>query len=185
MTAALDSFVAEAKAILTEDGGPAGRDKVHAKLEDLLMDDEFIAAYCGPDASGGANVLYEDPDLGFQVVSHIMDKPLEGGVHDHGESWAIYGQAVEWTDMTEWNRTDDRSRPGKATVEGDKTYRLERGMAGIFEDGAIHSISYPAGARFVRITGCDLSTIARGRYNVEEGTMKLEQRPNFDGSEQK
>ena len=84
--------------------------------------------------------------------------------------------------MTEWKRTDDGAEDGKADVEFDRTYRLERGQAGIFQDHAIHSIAYPGGARFIRVTGVDLQTIARGRYDVEAGTMVVEKRPNFKGA---
>jgi hypothetical protein len=76
--------------------------------------------------------------------------------------------------MTEWKRTDDGSVPGKATIEKTKTYRMERGQAGIFQDRAIHSIAYPAGARFIRVTGTNLENIARGRYNKEAGPMDRE-----------
>jgi hypothetical protein len=182
MAYTLEDFSADCHRILKTDPGAAGREQVRQSLERLLLEDDFIGANCGPNATGGANVLYEDAELGFQILAHIMDKGHEGGVHDHGASWAIYGQAVGHTDMTEWARTDDRMKDGKAIVEKDRTYRLERGQAGIFQDHAIHSIAYPAGARFVRVTGVDLQTIARGRYDVETGTMMVEKRPNFKGA---
>jgi hypothetical protein len=178
----LDEFAKDCRRILKADPGAAGREEVRKKLQNLLMEDDFVAACCGPEASGGADVLYEDPELGFQIVAHIMDRAYAGGAHDHGDSWAIYGQAVEYTDMTEWQRTDDGSVPGRATVEEARTYRMERGQAGIFQDHAIHSIAYPAGARFIRVTGTNLETIARGRYNIEAGTMVVEKRPNFRGA---
>ena len=182
MAYTLEAFSADCHRILQADPGAAGRDQVRQKLEKLLMEDDFVAKYCGPEATGGANVLYEDPELGFQILSHIMDKGYAGGVHDHGASWAIYGQAVKHTDMTEWKRTDDGTQDGKAQLEKDRTYRLERGQAGIFADHAIHSIAYPAGARFIRVTGVDLQSIPRGRYDVEAGTMVVETRPNFAGA---
>jgi hypothetical protein len=182
MAYTLDDFAADSHRILKADPGPAGRDKVRNKLQDLLMEDDFVAANCGPNASGGANLLYEDPELGFQILAHIMDRDYAGGAHDHGDSWAIYGQAVKHTEMTEWKRTDDGSVPGKATIEKARTYRMERGQAGIFQDRAIHSIAYPAGARFIRVTGTNLETIARGRYNIEAATMVVEKRPNFRGA---
>ena len=55
--------------------------------------------------------------------------------------------------MSEWKRTDDGSVPGKATLEKAKTYRMERGQSGIFQNRAIHSIAYPAGARFTASPG--------------------------------
>jgi hypothetical protein len=182
MAYTLEDFSADCHRILKAHPGADGRDQVRRKLEQLLMEDEFIDAYCGPDATGGANVLYEDAELGFQILSHVMDKEHVGGVHDHGDSWAIYGQAVGHTDMTEWKRTDDGSVDGKATVEKDNEYRLERGQAGIFANHAIHSIGYPAGSRFIRLTGVDLETIPRGRYDVAAGTMVVEKRPAFTGA---
>ena len=178
----LDAFAQDCHRILKADPGRGGRDQVRRKLQDLLMEDDFIAAHCGPEASGGANLLYEDAALGFQILVHVMDRDHAGGAHDHGDSWAIYGQAAKHTDMTEWRRTDDGSVPGKAIVKKDRTYRLERGQAGIFQNRAIHSIAYPAGSRFIRVTGTNLESIARGRYNVEAGTMAVEKRPNFRGA---
>lgn len=177
-----EQFAADCRAILNADPGPAGRRQVIAKLQALLMEDDFVAAHCGPDAKVGSNLIYEDPELGFQVLAHVMDKGYEGGPHDHGASWAIYGQAVKHTDMTEWRRTDDGSKAGTADIEIGRKYRMERGDAGIFEDGAIHSIAYPDGARFIRVTGCDLSTIPRGRYDAEKNTMEVSKRESFAGA---
>ena len=59
---------------------------------------------------------------------------------------------------------------------------MKRGQAGIFENRAIHSIAYPAGGRFIRVTGTNLENIPRGRYNREAGTMVIEKRPNFRGA---
>lgn len=178
----VEQFAADCRTILKADPGPVGRRQVIAKLQALLMEDDFVAAHCGPDAEVGSNLIYEDPELGFQVLAHVMDQGYEGGPHDHGASWAIYGQAVKHTDMTEWRRTDDGSKAGKADIEIDREYRMERGDAGIFDGGAIHSIAYPDGTRFIRVTECDLSTIPRGRYDAEKGTMEVSKRENFTGA---
>lgn len=111
-----------------------------------------------------------------------MGGAYEGGPHDHGSSWAIYGQAVRYTDMTEWARVDDGSKDGFAKIEKAREYRLERGDAGIFDDHKIHSISYPSGARFLRVTGVDLSTIKRARFNTKNNTVSLTRRRNFSGA---
>lgn len=182
MSYTLNQFTMDCREILTADPGPAGRRKVVSKLETLLMEDDFIAEYCDAEAEDGARVIYEDAALGFQVLAHIMNTTHKGGPHDHGSSWAIYGQAVQHTDMTEYRRLDDGGVEGKADIEIDRTYRLERGQAGIFDDGKIHAIEYPAGARFIRVTGCDLSTIPRGRYDMAAGTMAMSYRKNFVGA---
>ena len=59
----------------------------------------------------GLKVLYEDPKLGFQVLAHINDKARVSPPHDHGASWAIYGQATKYTDMIEWEREDNGADP--------------------------------------------------------------------------
>ena len=58
-----------------------------------------METYCGDHVPRGLKVLYEDPDLGFQVLAHINDKARVSPPHDHGASWAIYGQATHYTDM--------------------------------------------------------------------------------------
>jgi len=124
MAYTLDEFATDCRRIVKADPGPSGREAVRKKLQDLLMNDDFVAAHCGPNAAVGANLLYEDPELGFQILAHIMDREYSGGPHDHGDSWAIYGQAVKYTEMNEWKRTDDGSVPGKAIIEKAKTYRM-------------------------------------------------------------
>ena len=103
------------------------------------------------EAPRGLHVLYEDPELGFQVLAHINDKARVSPPHDHGNSWAIYGQATHYTDMTEWEREDDGRDPQHAKLKPVKKYRLMPGHAGIYQDGKIHSIDYPDHARFVRV----------------------------------
>jgi hypothetical protein len=74
MAYTLDEFAADCRRILKVDPGPAGRETVRKRLQDLLMNEDFVAAHCGPDASVGTNLLYEDPELGFQILAHIMDR---------------------------------------------------------------------------------------------------------------
>src|SRR6266513_2415432 len=106
----LDQFIADCRSILARDGGPAGREQVRVNLEQLLDNQDFVAKYCGDDVPRGLKVLYEDPKLGFQILAHINDKARKSPPHDHGASWAIYGQAAKHTDMIEWERAggDDK-----------------------------------------------------------------------------
>jgi len=165
----LDQFIADCRTSLERDPGPAGREEVRSRLERLLANREFVQAHCGDDAPTGVKILYEDPKLGFQVLAHIMDGPRVSPPHDHGESWAIYGQATKYTDMTEWERAENGGPPGHADLKPVKKYRLNPGHAGIYQDGRIHSIDYPAKARFVRVTGVDLERIPRHKFDVATG----------------
>jgi predicted metal-dependent enzyme (double-stranded beta helix superfamily) len=117
----------------------------------------------------GLKVLYEDKDMGFQVLAHVNDKARKSPPHDHGESWAIYGQATGHTDMIEWERTDNGGK--RAELKEIKRYRLTPGHAGIYENGAIHSIDYPDRARFIRVTGTNLDKINRVRFDLATGEV--------------
>jgi len=168
----LEQFIADCRAALARDPGPAGREQVRADLERLLANPEFISAYCGDAQPRGLKVLYEDPKLGFQVLSHINDKARISPPHDHGASWAIYGQATKHTDMIEWEREDNGQDPKHAKLKPVKKYRLTPGKAGIYQNGAIHSIDYPDYARFIRVTGTNLDKINRIRIDLKTGEVE-------------
>ncbi len=167
----LDQFVSDCRAILKRDPGPKGREEVRLHLERLLTNQDFVREYCGDHVPRGLKVLYEDPDLGFQILAHINDKARVSPPHDHGASWAIYGQATHYTDMIEWDRVDDGSNAGEAKLKPAKKYRLTPGHAGIYQDGKIHSIDYPDHSRFIRVTGTNLDNIHRVRFDLESGKV--------------
>ena len=72
------------RAVVQADGGLGDR---------LLGEAEFLAAECGPDAEPGIRTIYRDAETGFNVLVHIYEKGKTGPPHDHGTSWAVYGQA--------------------------------------------------------------------------------------------
>jgi predicted metal-dependent enzyme (double-stranded beta helix superfamily) len=165
----LDQFIADCRETLSRDPGPAGREQVRAKLERLLANQDFIKATVGEDVPLGLKVLYEDKDTGFQILAHVNDKARKSPPHDHGESWAIYGQATGHTDMIEWERIDSGGE--RAELKEITRYRLTPGHAGIYENGAIHSIDYPDRARFIRVTGTNLDKINRVRFDLATGAV--------------
>lgn len=168
----LQDFCAEIHTILSEGNDAAGREKVRAKLEDLLANETFVETFCGPDKRKGVTKLNEDPNTGAVVLAHIYDKGAVSPPHDHGASWAVYGQAVGHTDMTVWKRPDDTGEAGPAELEKAETFRLEPGQAGLFDVGTIHSIDFTDGARFVRVTGTDLEKIDRSSFDLKTGAVR-------------
>ncbi len=168
----LDQFISDCRTTLKADPGPSGREKVRAQLEQLLKNADFVEKHCGPNVERGLKVLYEDPELKFQILAHINEKARVSPPHDHGASWAIYGQARLWTDMIEWKRLDDGADASKAKLEPEKKYRLNPGEAGIYQNGAIHSIDYPDNSRFVRVTGTNLDMINRISIDLKTGNVK-------------
>lgn len=167
----LDAFCEDVKGILSQGDGDEAREKVRLKLEDLLKNKDFVDTTCGPSAEPGTHTLYHDPELDFMVLAHIQTAGRKSPPHDHGASWAIYGQAVEWTEMTEYDQNDDGSRDGYADIELRRTYKLEPGDAGTFGPHQIHSIHFPDDARFVRVTGTDLTHIPTRRFDVTKKSV--------------
>ena len=169
MTYTLDAFIKDAKSALADNEGPAGREKVRMLLEKLLGNKSFVDEAVGPAAPIGTRKLYEDKDLGFVVLAHVNAKGHKSPPHDHGSSWAVYGQAIKHTDMTEYRRLDGGTEAGEAKLEKVKSYRLEPGHAGVYDVGDVHAIDYPEGSRFVRVTGRDLDHVKRLKYDMAAG----------------
>lgn len=167
MTYNIDQFCGECREILCANSGSEGQDLVRQRLERLLANKSFIDAECGPGVEPGIRTVYRDKETKFNVLVHVYSRGKKGPPHDHGQSWAVYGQATEWTDMTLWERRDDGKKDGFADLQEKETYRLDAGMAGRFGVGKIHSISFPDGASFIRVTGTDLDTIPTNRFNPD------------------
>ena len=173
MAYSLDRFCTDCRRALKADPGEGGHEAVRHNLENLLADKDFVAAHCGPQAEAGIRTIYRDKETDFNVLVHVYEAGKTGPPHDHGTSWAVYGQVAEYTDMTAWKRLDDGSKEGEAKLERAGTVRLEPGMAGTFEVGDIHSIHFPDGARFMRVTGTDLDAIPTQRYDPDAGSVAV------------
>ncbi len=165
MSYSLEDFCEDTRSILKSADNPAGRDQVRQKLEQLLEDPDFRAEYVGPDNESGLRQIYEDPELGFCVLAYNMAAPRTSPPHDHGDSWAVYGQASGHTDMTIWSVAD-------GGIEPVRSFRLEAGQAGLFDVREIHSIQYNEGAKFVRVTGVDMNRENRRVWNPDTGEVK-------------
>ena len=53
MTYDLDQFIADCRTILAREPGPAGREQVRVRLEQLLANPDFVRRTCGDDAPQG------------------------------------------------------------------------------------------------------------------------------------
>ncbi|MEE2746298.1 MAG: hypothetical protein VX617_05395 [Pseudomonadota bacterium] len=174
MTYEFETFVEDCRKAYETKDGAADLEIIRRNLENLLQNNEvFVEKYCGAAAEVGVHELYKDKEAGFIVYAHIQEKGRTSPPHDHGASWAVYGQAKKFTDMTEWRRLDNKSKDGYAKIETTRTYRLEPGMAGKFGPHEIHQISFEDGARFVRITGADLFIEDTLTYNPETNNVTV------------
>jgi predicted metal-dependent enzyme (double-stranded beta helix superfamily) len=178
MAYTLDEFCTDCRTALKHDPGEGGHEAIRQKLEKLLKDSDFVAANCGPDAEAGIRTVYRDPETDFNVLVHVYDKGKTGPPHDHGTSWGVYGQAVGHTDMTMWDRTDGGTGEGPAEILSRQEICLNPGMAAKVEIGDIHSIRFPDGARFVRVTGTDLDAIPTLCFDPDNKTATIGSRLN-------
>jgi hypothetical protein len=165
MSFTLDSFAADVHRVLQEDPSPAGREKVRDLVEEALKDKQFIATYVN-DNTPDRQVIYEDPELGFCVCAHVNRDAREANPHDHGSSWAIYGQAFGETEMSDWEVVEPAAdgKPGK--VRRARTYALKPGMAHIYNEGDVHSPKRVAATGLLRIEGKNTAKMKRLAYKA-------------------
>jgi predicted metal-dependent enzyme (double-stranded beta helix superfamily) len=163
MSWTLETFAAACQSALTDDPGPGGRKKVCAILEDVLKDDAFVDRYVRDDGPE-RKILYEDPTLGFCILAHVYHGAKESNPHDHGPSWAIYGQARGETVMSDWALVQPAApdRPGK--VRHVTSYTLAPGMAHVYNEGDLHSPRRERATRLIRIEGTNMDKVRRLAY---------------------
>lgn len=177
-----EDFIRDCQAAIDPKTRAADLESVRQALEKLLANKAFVEEHCGPKAEFGIKELYRDPERDFMLLAHVYPKGRTSPPHDHGASWAVYGQAVAWTDMTEYERVDDGKQPGHADIKVSRQYRLEPGKAGVFGPHKIHQINFPDGARFIRVTGTDLTTIETLAYDADAHTVRKADRSQSAGA---
>lgn len=161
----LDNFVADCRAALKSQPGTPGREKVKELVKQVLADPDFIATYI-PEGTPERHVLYEDPELGFTVLAHGYTGAKGSKPHDHGPSWAIYGQAAGETIMTAWDLVSrpTETTPGQAKFNHD--YVMKTGDAYLYDTGVLHSPERKGATRLLRIEGLNMAKIKRLPYEA-------------------
>jgi hypothetical protein len=159
----LEDLAADIRAELSEKPVAACAPQLCAFVSKALKDEAFLARHL-PDRKAGEHpreVLYEDPELGFCICGHVYSGEAIGNPHDHGPSWAIYGQAAGTTEMTDWTIVRPAEGEEPALVEPARTYQLKPGDAHFYDVGSVHSPKRVAPTRLIRIEGSNLDHIKR------------------------
>lgn len=152
MAFTIDAVAQQVRNFLLEDQGPAGRERVRVYLQDVVSDQAFANQYLD-DAQPQRRVLYEDTDLGFAILGHVFKEARKAPPHDHGISWAIYGQVAGVTTMDGWDVIDP-GEPGKpGTVRLRDSIELTAGNVRVYNENEIHSPRRDGPAKLIRIEG--------------------------------
>jgi hypothetical protein len=161
----LEQFSAECHRILARDPGPEGRNQVCALVEKALKDEAFVATQL-PEGTPERKIIYEDPELGFCILAHAYEGKKDSKPHDHGPSWAIYGQARGETMMSDWSLVEParEGKPGK--VRHARSYSLKPGVARLYNEGDLHSPRREGPTRLIRIEGTNMDKVRRLPYEA-------------------
>lgn len=162
----LQSLAAEIKSTLKSGSMPESGHKVAEVVGKALQDPGFVAATFSKKQEKVREVIYEDPDLGFCICAHVYEGAASSPAHDHGPSWAIYGQAVGETEMTDWKITKRGEGDNPTIVEPERVYTLAPGMAKFYPAGAVHSPKRAGATKLLRIEGANLDHIKRSNIKA-------------------
>lgn len=164
----LDELAHTLRAALRDAPAEQVADTLCRAVSEALTDADFTATHLGARAPGAPvrEVLYEDPELGFCICGHVYGDAAESGPHDHGSSWAIYGQAEGTTAMTDWSITRPGDGETPSLVEPVRVYTLKPGDAHFYPVGAVHSPRRDGPTRLIRVEGANLDHVTRSNIKA-------------------
>ncbi|HEX3862694.1 MAG TPA: hypothetical protein VHY35_13465 [Stellaceae bacterium] len=163
MSYTIEQFSSDCHGILAANPGPEGRKQVCALVQKACTDPEFVAKHLPADGPE-RKILFEDPELGFCILGHVHEGAKESPPHDHGPTWAIYGQALGETIMTDWALVSPASEEEPGRVRHVREYKLTPGSAYVYNEGDLHSPRRDGATRLIRIEGRNVQKIRRFPY---------------------
>ena len=164
----LDELALDIKSIIQKNGVPNGSDQICYFVAKALMDKNFAPDNL-PNREKGEHprkVLYEDDESGFCICGHVYDTEAIGLPHDHGSSWAVYGQAEGETEMTDWDIVKDNKDSEIIHVKAGNTYIMKPGDVHFYGVGHVHSPVRRDPVRLLRIEGVNLDNIKRSNIKA-------------------
>jgi hypothetical protein len=166
MAYTLEQFAADCRTALLKDPGPGGRELVRQYTERACADADFKARHFGPGAVEDRKILYEDPELKFCILAHVYKGERNSSPHDHGPSWAIYGQVEGVTEMTDWRLLQKPANGAPGKVAKVRSYELRPGTAHAYNEGVLHSPRRASDTKLIRIEGQDLTKVKRDKFEI-------------------
>ena len=171
MAYTLDQFCTDTHALLKAQPLDAALPKVAERLSELLINPAFVAETFSDATAAGRRELFHDSELDFHVLAHVQEGGKTGKPHSHGTSWAIYGNAMNVTEMTEYRRVNPDSEEN-VVLEPASKYALRPGQTRSYGPGVIHSTAHPEKAWVIRVTGTDLDKLPRYRLRKQDRVLE-------------
>lgn len=126
-----------------------------------------------PGQGFGTHVLHVEPDDTLFVVA-VSWMPGRGAPpHDHG-TWGVIVAVDGPEHNTFWQRTDDRSRPGRAELRRGSERLLRPGEVLAMPSGLIHGVRNDTDRTTLsfHVYGLNLNKSARSQYDPDRGTER-------------
>ena len=171
MAYTLNEFCIDTRTLLAAQPLAAALPQIADCLTRLLSNPAFVSETFNDNLAAGKHVLHHDPELGFYVLAHVQQGGKAGKPHSHGASWAVYGNAKNVTEMTEWRRVNPESDEHAELVAMSK-YSLGPGQTKAYGPDVIHSTAHPERAWVIRVTGTDLDHLPRYRFGTQDRILE-------------
>jgi predicted metal-dependent enzyme (double-stranded beta helix superfamily) len=167
----LKDFCTDTSAILKAQPLAAALPQVAERLGHLLNNPAFVAETFNDDLPPGKRELFHDSELDYHVLAHVQEPGKAGKPHSHGSSWAIYGNAKNVTEMTEWRRVNPESED-HAELTATSKYGLGPGQTRAYGPNVIHSTAHAQKAWVIRVTGTDLDKLQRYHFRKQDKILE-------------
>jgi predicted metal-dependent enzyme (double-stranded beta helix superfamily) len=136
-----DVFVKDARDVWTSHDDLRTRmEHIQPLLKRLVSDPTLrAAARTWPSTEGRKNLLLHTDDLGFIVNAVVRVPNRKGNAHDHSQAWVLYGLLEGHEYLERYDRLDDGSKPGFATIKLSSVTEGGPGSVDIVPPFSIHA----------------------------------------------
>ena len=141
-------------------------------LEEFVKDDSIKAHSANwPSTEGHKNLLlYVDPEHDFVINAVVRMPGRTGSVHDHADTWVLYGLLDGTESLERYDRVDDGTRPGYAEVKLASVTTGTQGKVDLVPPRAIHAEQGGPSrsvAIIIRSQRLGEGTVLQGRYDPQ------------------
>jgi predicted metal-dependent enzyme (double-stranded beta helix superfamily) len=128
-------------------------------------------------------LFYEDPDYGFVVNALVKDPGRATSIHDHGQSWTVYGVLEGGETIKRYQRTDDGEQvPVRASLAIEGSGWCGPGDIDFIEPWQVHAeFGGPERTVGLILRSQRSGTFVQNRFLGEEGDVDVVQ---YEGPEQ-